>query len=309
MEAAHCENFDEIATLTATIARNQAVDQAFILDRKANTIETAKMCAAIATSNAELERLTRKCDEQRTTIDKIKTESAELTVSQENIRQSGIRINASIQELTQLNEQERTTQERMQAEHRRLQTEHGRLQTEQGRMEADQRMLTTENARLTDKRVLNAGENGSVIKRQEEENMRLKRELETLATRRAELNEALDVDLVNFDLQTKRLGQEILEKTQGKITINGQIEEMRLRKINGEERVATLTRQRDDLANEILDLQTRLGHMTRFSGKIAIEEARVGGEVLTLQNSRLRTNETIRSRQLDIVNGQAGIMR
>ena len=28
-----------------------------------------------------------------------------------------------------------------------------------------------------------------------------------------------------------------------------------------------------------------------------------------MQNSRLRTNETIRSRQLDIVNGQADIMR
>ena len=82
LETMHSERIDAIETLTATIARDQTAYQAFILDQNANSIEAANMCAALATSNAELERLTRQRDEQRTTIDRIKTESAELTASQ-----------------------------------------------------------------------------------------------------------------------------------------------------------------------------------------------------------------------------------
>ena len=57
-----------------------------------------------------------------------------------------------------------------------------------------------------------------------------------------------------------------------------------------------------------MDLRGRLEQLIRTNENIEREEARVGGEVLTFQNSRLRTNQTIQDRQLDIANGQARIM-
>ena len=85
-------------------------------------------------------------------------------------------------------------------------------------------------------------------------------------------------------------------------------EEINARIAGKDGQVANLTQQRDNLANEILVLRGRLEQLIRTNGNIEREEVRARGEILTLQNSKLITEQTVQARQLEITNGQIRIM-
>ena len=116
LEAEHNEKIENIATLRATIERTKAEYEAFILERDANTAEARRMRTELHNNNNELERLITQLSNHRTAIDRIQAESRELPVSRDILRDSQ-NLSQRKGEISQIDEQERAIEVKLQAEH------------------------------------------------------------------------------------------------------------------------------------------------------------------------------------------------